>query len=83
MSNDRESYSTALNVFIFFWFLRFCSCLIFYVEKVIIPKFFCREEVFGPVAPLVPFKTEEEAIKIANDTNAGTYETMYKLNLTT
>ncbi|XP_020103434.1 succinate-semialdehyde dehydrogenase, mitochondrial isoform X2 [Ananas comosus] len=30
-----------------------------------------REEVFGPVAPLLPFKTEEEAIKIANDTNAG------------
>ncbi|KAK3152258.1 hypothetical protein QOZ80_2BG0156490 [Eleusine coracana subsp. coracana] len=30
-----------------------------------------REEVFGPVAPLVPFKTEEEAICMANDTNAG------------
>ncbi|PKA56073.1 Succinate-semialdehyde dehydrogenase, mitochondrial [Apostasia shenzhenica] len=31
----------------------------------------CREEVFGPVAPLLPFKTEEDAIRIANDTNAG------------
>ncbi|XP_021901414.1 succinate-semialdehyde dehydrogenase, mitochondrial [Carica papaya] len=30
-----------------------------------------REEVFGPVAPLLRFKTEEEAIQIANDTNAG------------
>ncbi|XP_022735710.1 succinate-semialdehyde dehydrogenase, mitochondrial [Durio zibethinus] len=30
-----------------------------------------REEVFGPVAPLMRFKTEEEAIRIANDTNAG------------
>ncbi|XVF77779.1 hypothetical protein PTKIN_Ptkin14bG0074000 [Pterospermum kingtungense] len=30
-----------------------------------------REEVFGPVAPLLRFKTEEEAIRIANDTNAG------------
>ncbi|XP_037446153.1 succinate-semialdehyde dehydrogenase, mitochondrial-like [Triticum dicoccoides] len=30
-----------------------------------------REEVFGPVAPLIPFKTEEEAIHLANDTNAG------------
>uniref|UniRef100_A0ACD5Z6X7 Uncharacterized protein n=1 Tax=Avena sativa TaxID=4498 RepID=A0ACD5Z6X7_AVESA len=30
-----------------------------------------REEVFGPVAPLIPFKTEEEAIQLANDTNAG------------
>ncbi|GJM90337.1 hypothetical protein PR202_ga06606 [Eleusine coracana subsp. coracana] len=34
-----------------------------------------REEVFGPVAPLVPFKTEEEAIRMANDTNAGTLTT--------
>lgn len=31
----------------------------------------CREEIFGPVAPLVRFKTEQEAIALANDTNAG------------
>ncbi|RVW36820.1 Succinate-semialdehyde dehydrogenase, mitochondrial [Vitis vinifera] len=30
-----------------------------------------RNEVFGPVAPLLRFKTEEEAIRIANDTAAG------------
>ncbi|KAG1326380.1 succinate-semialdehyde dehydrogenase, mitochondrial [Cocos nucifera] len=30
-----------------------------------------REEVFGPVAPLLRFKTEEDAIRMANDTNAG------------
>ncbi|PWZ28122.1 Succinate-semialdehyde dehydrogenase, mitochondrial [Zea mays] len=30
-----------------------------------------REEVFGPVAPLIPFKTEEEAVHMANDTNTG------------
>ncbi|KAL0306079.1 UNVERIFIED_CONTAM: Succinate-semialdehyde dehydrogenase, mitochondrial [Sesamum radiatum] len=30
-----------------------------------------REEVFGPVAPVLKFKTEEEAIRMANDTNAG------------
>ncbi|KAK6934733.1 Aldehyde dehydrogenase domain, partial [Dillenia turbinata] len=30
-----------------------------------------RDEVFGPVAPLLRFKTEEEAIQMANDTNAG------------
>lgn len=30
-----------------------------------------KEEVFGPVLPIVSFKTEEEAIKLANDTNYG------------
>ncbi|KAI0212420.1 Succinate-semialdehyde dehydrogenase, mitochondrial [Lamellibrachia satsuma] len=31
----------------------------------------CQEEVFGPVAPIVKFKTEEEAMTIANATNVG------------
>lgn len=30
-----------------------------------------REEVFGPVAGLIPFDTEEEAIALANDTEYG------------
>ena len=30
-----------------------------------------REEIFGPVSPLVSFSTEEEAIAIANDTQFG------------
>ncbi|MFC5696708.1 NAD-dependent succinate-semialdehyde dehydrogenase [Pseudomonas sp. GCM10022186] len=30
-----------------------------------------REEIFGPVAPLMRFSTEEEAIRIANDTEFG------------
>ena len=30
-----------------------------------------REETFGPVAPLYRFKTDAEAIKMANDTELG------------
>jgi betaine-aldehyde dehydrogenase len=30
-----------------------------------------REEIFGPVASVIPFEDEEEALKIANDTHYG------------
>jgi aldehyde dehydrogenase (NAD+) len=30
-----------------------------------------KEEVFGPILPIVSFKTVEEAIGIANDTSYG------------
>jgi acyl-CoA reductase-like NAD-dependent aldehyde dehydrogenase len=30
-----------------------------------------KEEVFGPVLPIVTFKTEEEAVQLANDTIYG------------
>jgi aldehyde dehydrogenase (NAD(P)+) len=30
-----------------------------------------KEEVFGPVLPVVTFKTYEEALKLANDTRYG------------
>ncbi|MFT4115278.1 NAD-dependent succinate-semialdehyde dehydrogenase [Bradyrhizobium sp.] len=32
---------------------------------------FAREEIFGPVAPVFRFETEEEAIRLANDTEYG------------
>jgi succinate-semialdehyde dehydrogenase/glutarate-semialdehyde dehydrogenase len=31
----------------------------------------CREETFGPVAPLIRFKDEQEVIELANDTDYG------------
>jgi len=30
-----------------------------------------REEIFGPVLVMIPYKTEEEAVSIANDTPYG------------
>lgn len=30
-----------------------------------------REEIFGPVVPIIPFENEDEAIRIANDTTYG------------
>ncbi len=32
---------------------------------------FAREEIFGPMAPLFKFETEEEAVRLANDTEYG------------
>lgn len=36
-----------------------------------------REEIFGPVAPIFKFKTEEEAIAMANDTEFGLASYIY------
>ena len=30
-----------------------------------------QEETFGPVAPLIKFKTDDEVMKMANDTTVG------------
>ena len=30
-----------------------------------------QEEIFGPIAPITRFKTEEEAVRLANDTEYG------------
>ena len=40
-----------------------------------------REEVFGPVAPITGFDTEDEAIAIANDTEFGLVAYIYTENL--
>jgi succinate-semialdehyde dehydrogenase/glutarate-semialdehyde dehydrogenase len=36
-----------------------------------------REEIFGPVAPIVTFETEEEAVRLANDTEYGLVAYVY------
>jgi succinate-semialdehyde dehydrogenase / glutarate-semialdehyde dehydrogenase len=40
-----------------------------------------REETFGPVAPLFRFKTEDEAVKLANDTEFGLAAYFYARDL--
>jgi succinate-semialdehyde dehydrogenase/glutarate-semialdehyde dehydrogenase len=40
-----------------------------------------REETFGPVAPLFRFKTEQEAIQMANDTEFGLAAYLYTRDL--
>src|SRR5438045_4965100 len=40
-----------------------------------------KEETFGPVAPLYRFKTDEEAIRMADDTEFGLAAYFYSLDL--
>lgn len=39
-----------------------------------------KEEIFGPVAPIISFDTEEEAIELANATEAGLASYLYTQN---
>jgi aminomuconate-semialdehyde/2-hydroxymuconate-6-semialdehyde dehydrogenase len=41
----------------------------------------CQEEVFGPVVTMAPFDTEEEAVRMANDTKYGLAGTIWTTNL--
>jgi succinate-semialdehyde dehydrogenase / glutarate-semialdehyde dehydrogenase len=41
-----------------------------------------REEIFGPVAPIVTFSTEDEAVTLANDTEYGLVGYVYTGDLT-
>lgn len=41
------------------------------IENATADMLVAQEETFGPVAPLFKFKTEEEAIQLANNTTAG------------
>ena len=40
-----------------------------------------REEIFGPVAPLVEFDDEDEALRLANDTEYGLVSYLYTKDL--
>jgi betaine-aldehyde dehydrogenase len=41
----------------------------------------CQEEIFGPVACVIPFKDEQEAIELANDTEYGLSGSLWTKNL--
>jgi aldehyde dehydrogenase (NAD+) len=40
-----------------------------------------KEEVFGPVLSVIPFRTDEEAVRIANDTDFGLYAGVWTKDL--
>ena len=42
---------------------------------------FAKDEIFGPIAPIFKFKTEEEAIQMANDTEFGLASYFYTSDL--
>lgn len=41
----------------------------------------CQEEIFGPVAAIMPFDTEEEVLRLANDTEYGLAAGVWTPNL--
>uniref|UniRef100_A0A1A9VYC3 Succinate-semialdehyde dehydrogenase, mitochondrial n=1 Tax=Glossina austeni TaxID=7395 RepID=A0A1A9VYC3_GLOAU len=62
-----------------------CLGKLFYAPTIItkVPpeaRIYC-EEIFGPIAPIIKFKTEEEAIRKANDTKSGLAAYFFTENL--
>lgn len=43
----------------------------------------CQEEIFGPVLPVIPFKTEEEVIQMTNSTPYGLSASIWSSNVDT
>ena len=51
------------------------------VDKVTGEMLLVSEETFGPVIPLIPFKTEEEAVRLANDSEYGLTASVWSKSL--
>lgn len=43
----------------------------------------CQEEIFGPVLPVIPFKTEEQVIEMTNSTPYGLSASIWSSNIDT
>ncbi len=58
----------------------------YYVQPTIIEGLNCdcstnQEEIFGPVVSIIPFKTEEEVVKMANSTKYGLSASIFTENI--
>lgn len=51
------------------------------LENVTQEMLVCHEETFAPLAPLIPFETEDEAIELANDSEFGLAAYIYTQDL--
>lgn len=51
------------------------------LENVTQAMLVCHEETFAPLAPLIPFETEEEAVALANDSEFGLAAYIYTQDL--
>ncbi|HEY9786443.1 MAG TPA: aldehyde dehydrogenase family protein, partial [Candidatus Obscuribacterales bacterium] len=42
---------------------------------------FCQEEIFGPALPIIPFKTEDDVVRMANSTPYGLSSSIWSSNV--